>query len=121
MADITPDVQTLAGTTDFDGTSGKGLFTHTVPNGYQLVLDIYCHLDGTADSFTVRMVDPDTAANNPVVDSSSGAVNDYKLLDFRVPVAASGASWSVQVTNPGSTKDDAGSVTFVPRYIRLEP
>jgi hypothetical protein len=104
-------VQTVSAGSQFDGTANKGLFDVTVDNA-----TILCRIESVlfrtsaSCTFTLKLQDPDTAANAPVLITGSGT--DLYFTDLVLPKNSSGNNWAVLFTTSGMSANGYLTITY---------
>lgn len=104
-------IDEVTSTTQFDGTSGKGLFDASgASSGDQIYIrNFLLHFAGTAPVITVTFQDPDNASNTVTIFSATA--NDYAVLSgIWIPTNSSGTPWDLKVATTG--KDNTGFMTI---------
>lgn len=104
-------VDEVTSTTQFDGTTGKGLFDKSAyGDSYAqiYVRGLFFHFAGTGPTITVTLQDPDNASNT--VTLFSATANDYAVTTgFYIPTNNSGTAWDLKASTSG--KDATGYMT----------
>ena len=95
--------QTVTAGSQFDGTSGKGLFSLTFANqSTQVKVNSIMFYTSASCSFSLVVQDPDVAGNSPVILSGSGT--SAYMTDFLIPTGSTG-NWPLKFSTSGMAQN----------------